>query len=105
MCHLISHFSELMNFIPAGPEGFDRSLVWPLLVAGAVSVAGSPFRSMFDERCQRLGDASNFGSFGRISELLKDVWQINDANAARGEYKGVSWRNVMQQKGWDYLLI
>lgn len=105
MCHLISQFSELMNFIPAGPEGFDRSLVWPLLIAGAVSVDGSPFRTMFDERRQRLGDASNFGSFGRISELLKDVWHINDTAAARGEYKGVHWRDVMQQKGWDFLLI
>lgn len=103
--HLIMRFSEYMNFIPAGPNGFDRSLVWPLLVAGSVSVQGSPFRSMFEERCRSLGDASNFGSFGRISELLGDVWHINDANASRGEYKGVHWRDVMQQKGWEFLLI
>lgn len=105
MCHLISQFAEFMNFIPAGPEGFDRSLVWPLLVAGSVSVEGSLFRTMFEQRSKRLGDGSKFGSFGRISELLKDIWQINDAAAARGEYQGVHWRDVMQQKGWDFLLI
>ena len=105
MCHLISQFSELMNFIPAGPEGFDRSLAWPLLVAGSVSVAASPFRSMIDERCLRLGDAADFGSFGRIRELLKDIWQINDTSATRGEFQGVSWRDVMLQKGWEFLLI
>ena len=105
MCHLISQFSELMNFIPAGPEGFDRSLAWPLLVAGSVSVAASPFRSMIDERCLRLGDAADFGSFGRIRELLKDIWQINDTAATRGEFQGVSWRDVMLQKGWEFLLI
>lgn len=105
MCHLVSQFAELMNFIPAGPEGFDRSLAWPLLVAGSVSMAVSPFRSMFDERCQRLGDAANFGSFGRIREVLKDVWHINDTAALRGEHQGVRWRDVMQEKGWDYLLI
>ena len=75
--HLVSRFAELMNFIPAGPEGFDRSLTWPLLIAGSSSVAASPFRSMFDERCKRLGDAADFGSFGRVRGLLHDVWQIN----------------------------
>jgi len=105
MCHLISQFSDLMNFIPAGPDGFDRSLAWPLLVAGSVSVAESPFRGMFDERCERLGDAADFGSFGRVRELLADIWDINDTAAMRGEYQGVHWRDVMQQKDWDFLLI
>ena len=104
-CHLISSFSELMNFIPAGPEGFDRSLVWPMLIAGAASVTASPFRAMFEERCQRLGDAAHFGSFGRINELLKDLWQFNDIAIARGDVQGVHWRDVMKQKGWDSLLI
>ncbi|KAK5123981.1 hypothetical protein LTR85_002178 [Meristemomyces frigidus] len=104
-CHLVSQFSDLMNFIPAGPEGFDRSLSWPLLIAGSASVAGSPFRSMFAERCQRLGDAAEFGSFGRVHELLKDIWQSNDAAALHGDHQGVRWRDVMQQKEWDYLLI
>ena len=104
-CHLISQFSELMGWIPAGPEGFDRSLVWPLLIAGSASVAGSPFRTMFEERSRLLGEGAKFGSFGRIRELLKDIWQINDEAMARGEAKGVHWRDVMKQKGWDFLLI
>ncbi|KAF2168902.1 hypothetical protein M409DRAFT_65258 [Zasmidium cellare ATCC 36951] len=105
MCHLISQFAELMNYIPAGPEGFDRSLVWPLLIAGGASVAASPFRSMFEERCDRLGDAANFGSFGRIRELLKELWVHNDAAALQGDFQGIRWRDVMQQKGWEFLLI
>ena len=104
-CHLVSQFAELMNFIPAGPEGFDRSLAWPLLIAGSAAVEGSPFRSMFAERCQRLGEAADFGSFGRVRELLKHIWQINDASARQGNFQGVRWRDAMQQKGWDYLLI
>ncbi|EMC91229.1 hypothetical protein BAUCODRAFT_39381 [Baudoinia panamericana UAMH 10762] len=104
-CHLVSQLSELMNFIPAGPDGFDRSLAWPLLVAGSASVAASPFRCMFDERCQRLGDAAAFGSFGRVKGLLHDIWAINDTANAQGDYQGVRWRDVMQQKKSDYLLI
>ena len=103
--HLIAQFAELMNFIPAGPDGFDRSLAWPLLIAGSSSTAGSSFRAMFAERCHRLGDSSNFGSFGRVRELLKDIWLRNDRAAARGEFQGVRWRDAMQQKGWDFLLI
>jgi hypothetical protein len=104
-CALISQLSDLMNFIPAGPEGFDRSLVWPLLIAGANSTASSPFRAVFEDRCQLLGEGANFGSFGRIRELLKDIWHINDKAMAHGEGQGVHWRDVMKRKSWDFLLI
>lgn len=104
-CHLISQFADLMNYIPAGAEGFDRSLVWPLLIAGANCVSASPFRGTFEERCRLLGDAADFGSFGRIRDLLSDIWTANDASSARGEAQGVHWRDVMHQKGWDCLLI
>ncbi|EME79879.1 uncharacterized protein MYCFIDRAFT_72110 [Pseudocercospora fijiensis CIRAD86] len=105
ICGLVSQFSDLMNYIPAGADGFDRSLAWPILIAGASSVPTSPFRSMFAERCERLGDAANFGSFGRVRELLNDIWQINDTALAQGDYQGIRWRDAMQQKGWDHLLI
>ncbi|KAF2725497.1 hypothetical protein K431DRAFT_215320 [Polychaeton citri CBS 116435] len=105
MRHLTAQFAELMNLIPAGPEGFDRSLSWPILIAGSNCAAGSPFRTMFADRCQRLGESADFGSFGRVRELLRDIWHINDSAASRGDYQGVHWRDVMQQKGWDFLLI
>ena len=102
---LITSFVEVMDFIPAGVEGFDRALIWPLLVAGSVSLPTSPFRAMFAERVKRLGDAANLGSFGRIRELFKDIWSINEAGLVAGDYRSVHWRDVMQQKGWDSLLI
>jgi hypothetical protein len=106
MCHLISQFAELMNFIPAGAEGFDRSLAWPLLIAGASSTRASPFRTMLDERCERLGDAAAFGSFGRIRELMSDVWAVNDDVLETGVGGAmVGWREVMAGKGWEVLLI
>jgi C6 transcription factor Pro1 len=103
--NLINALTDAMEFIPAGPDGFDRSLVWPLLIAGSVSLPTSSFRTMFFERTARLGEASDFGSFGRIKELLKDTWRINDDALARGERQSVHWRDVMRQRGWDFLLI
>ncbi|PVI00266.1 hypothetical protein DM02DRAFT_527404 [Periconia macrospinosa] len=105
IANLVKALSDAMDFIPAGPEGFDRSLVWPLLIAGSVSLPNSPFRKMFADRAARMGEASEFGSFGRIKELLKDVWRINDDALANGDKQSVHWRDTMRQKGWDFLLI
>ncbi|KAF1998091.1 hypothetical protein P154DRAFT_439891 [Amniculicola lignicola CBS 123094] len=105
IANLVHAMSDAMHLIPAGPDGFDRSLVWPLLVAGSVSLPNSSFRSMFSDRATRLGEASEFGSFGRIKELLKDVWRINDDALAKGDKQSVHWRDTMRQKGWDFLLI
>lgn len=103
--HLLTQFSELMNFIPEGPEGFDRSLAWPILIAGSSATAGSPFRFMLAERCAKMGEAAEFGSFGRIREILATIWAANDAAAERGEHHGMHWRDVMHDKSWDFLLI
>lgn len=105
IANLVHALSDAMNNVPAGPDGFDGSLVWPLLVAGSVSLPNSSFRKMFADRCNRLGEASDFGSFGKIKELLKDVWSINDDALAKGDKQSVHWRDTMRQKGWDFLLI
>lgn len=105
ICNLVNALTDAMSFVPAGPDGFDRSLAWPLLVAGSISLPDSPFRSMFADRAARLGEASDFGSFGRVKELLKDVWNTNDDALFRGERQYVHWRDVMRGKGWDFLLI
>lgn len=103
--HLVDSLADAMNYIPAGPEGFDRSLVWPILIAGSVSLEGSPFRNVFHERMAQMGEAASFGSIGRARDLLGKVWQINDLALQRGERQSVHWRDVMRQHGWDFLLI
>jgi len=104
--NLVQSFSDAMEFIPGGTEGFDKSLTWPLLIAGSVSTPQSPFRSMLAERCKRLGDAAEIGSFGRAQHIIRDVCTQNDMMiAVQEDFQGVHWRDVMQQKGWDCLLI
>jgi C6 transcription factor Pro1 len=102
---LVSSLAEHMNYIPAGPDGFDRSLVWPLLITGSASLPASSFRTTFQERVAQMGEVAEFGSFGRVKELLKEVWRINDEASLRGERQSVHWRDVMRQRGWDFLLI
>lgn len=107
---LLDSFVNTMAFIPAGPDGFDRSLVWPLLMAGSISVEGSSFRSMFADRAALLGTEVEFGAFARLKEIFDDIWAINDAavNAiAAGDMdaKIVHWRDAMKHKGWEFLLM
>ncbi|KAG4425771.1 Transcriptional regulatory protein pro1 [Cadophora malorum] len=104
---LVSKLTQVLEFIPSGQLGFDRSLVWVYLIGGSVSTADSPFRGFFEERLSALGELANFGSFGRVACLLKEVWGHVDGrfSPGGGEAHYVSWRDVMQMKGWDFLLI
>lgn len=116
---LVEKLSQVLEFIPSGPMGFDRSLVWVYLMGGAVATSSSPFRPLFLERQQALGDLADHGSYGRTGCLLREIWALMDSTsspsssssstateaAAPVEVHHVSWRDVMQLKGWDFLLI
>ncbi|PSK43750.1 Transcriptional activator protein UGA3 [Elsinoe australis] len=102
---LLQGFVDAMAFIPPGSEGFDRSLAWPLLMAGSVSTADSPFRTMFIERYGILGNDRDIGSIGRVKDIMLDLWTNNDAAALDPTFPMMHWRDVMAQKGWDCLLI
>lgn len=97
---LVSKLTEVLEVVPAGPEGFDRSLVWPYLIGGSAATPGSSFRRVFQSRIDQLGEYSESGSFGRMVRLLQEYWRQADEGR-----QNVHWRDIMQQKGWDYLLI
>jgi len=107
---LVARLAQVLEFIPSGPMGYDRSLVWVYLIGGSVSTAGSSFRAFFDERLLALGEMASIGSFGRVACLLQEVWALADAGMPSpggtvAEASYVSWRDVMNSKGWDFLLI
>ena len=104
---LVTKLASALEFIPSGPGGFDRSLVWVYLIGGSVSTPSSPFRTLFQDRITGLGELSDVGSFGQVVCLLREVWSHVDGQAALGgsEAQHVSWRDVMQMKDWDFLLI
>ncbi|KAK4246843.1 hypothetical protein C7999DRAFT_15041 [Corynascus novoguineensis] len=122
---LVDKLASVLQQIPSGAAapagGFDRSLAWVYLVGGSVSLPGSAFRALFEDRVAQLGDLANFGSFGRVACLLREVWLQNDALPQQQQQQQqqevpqqpqqqqqqqfIHWRDVMQMKGWDYLLI
>ncbi|KAK4145518.1 fungal-specific transcription factor domain-containing protein [Dichotomopilus funicola] len=107
---LVDKLAAVLQHIPSGLGGFDRSLAWVYLVGGSVSLPGSAFRGLFAERLALLGEQGNLGSFGRVACLLRDGWAQNDGVLQQSEGQEqqgqfVHWRDVMQMKGWDYLLI
>lgn len=75
---LILAVTDALQYVPAGPGGFDRSLVWPLLMTGVFSTPSSPFRTALAERAAALEDHADLGSFGRMYRLLQEVWRLSD---------------------------
>lgn len=128
---LVGAAAEILRYIPAGRNGYDRALVWPLLITGAYSIPSSPFRAILAERASLLGDLGDFGSFGRMYRLLQELWRLSDdmimpplpSSATETTFperplspslgtpgrplrkQQVHWRDVMKRHGWDYLLI
>ncbi|OOF96147.1 hypothetical protein ASPCADRAFT_146852 [Aspergillus carbonarius ITEM 5010] len=74
----VTRMCEILQYIPAGPMGFDRCLAWPLFIAGLYSVPFSQFRKTLTERVAALGFLGNFGSIGRMYNVLKEVWRVAD---------------------------
>lgn len=76
--NLVQSITDILKFIPTGPDGFDRSLVWPLLIAGSSSTPGSPFRKLLAERIDSLDISGKNGNIGRLMRLLNELWRRND---------------------------
>jgi C6 transcription factor Pro1 len=63
----VSGLALALEYIPAGPDGFDRSVIWVYLIGGSVSMVSSPFRSLFNNRLLSLGELADQGNFGRVA--------------------------------------
>ncbi|PLB39148.1 Zn(II)2Cys6 transcription factor [Aspergillus candidus] len=126
--NLVASVTNILQCMPAGPQGFDRSLVWPLFITGAYSVPSSAFRKVLGERVVALGYLGDFGSFGRMYRVLKELWKLTDNPTPRPSgaqsqiesttfavgannqlqqpaHERIHWREVMRRNKWDYLLI
>ncbi|GLA83240.1 hypothetical protein AtubIFM56815_007432 [Aspergillus tubingensis] len=74
----VAAMGDLLQTIPAGPSGFDRCLAWPLFIAGLYSAPPSLFRKTLAERVAALRFLGDFGSIGRMYQVLKEVWRLSD---------------------------
>ncbi|KAK6530060.1 hypothetical protein TWF694_003434 [Orbilia ellipsospora] len=97
---LVDKLTAVLELIPSGEDGFDRSLSWVYLIGGSVATPGSAFRNLLQTRFQSLPQESQFGSFSDMYELVNLVWREADAI---GTY--VPWRSVMNANNWDLLLL
>ncbi|GAB1216421.1 hypothetical protein ATERTT37_005636 [Aspergillus terreus] len=130
--NLVSSIVDVLQYVPTGPTGFDRSIVWPLFIAGVYSVPSSNFRTVLAERAATLGYLATFGNFGRMHRVLKEVWRVGDEASLSTPVSGamitqesafqlgyeaagqqlqrptraqVHWREIMRRNKWDYLLM
>jgi hypothetical protein len=79
---LVQELTKALHYIPPGPCGFDRSLVWPLLIAGAFSTPRSNFREVLSARVAALGALAELGSIGRMYRLLIEYWRLTDEDVS-----------------------
>ncbi|KAL4923853.1 Zn(II)2Cys6 transcription factor [Aspergillus undulatus] len=140
--NLVQALASALQYIPSGPGGFDRSLVWPLFIAGVYSTPGCEFRNVLTERAAALAEHATLGSFGRMYKILQEVWRVTDEYLSEQvssteentssssqtaspvkdepptspkegeiswpttkELKKPHWRDIMQQNGWNYLIL
>ncbi|EXA30256.1 hypothetical protein FOVG_18346 [Fusarium oxysporum f. sp. pisi HDV247] len=105
-CHidLAEKLTTVLQHIPSGPHGFDRNLTWVYLIGGSISVPGSSFRSLFEDRLAQLGDSAKVGNIGRVATLIVEVWSQNDRLSVEST-PYIHWRDVMESKGWDFLFV
>jgi hypothetical protein len=109
---LIMAFTSIMAMVPQSAH-FDRTLTWPLLIAGSVAQADGPFHAAFNARLGNLGQEACLGALGRVADVLRELWLQNGPLSPVGSPKvdvtdkkqSVHWRDVMKQRGWDFLLI
>lgn len=103
----LAAFAELIDLIPSGSTGYDRSLVWPVMIAGLQTTVGSPLRSKIEERWTAMGDSRDLGAFGRMIKLLREVWRRTDGKdaGAPGADLDVHWRDVMRECRLEFLPI
>ncbi|KAI1210696.1 fungal-specific transcription factor domain-containing protein [Annulohypoxylon truncatum] len=98
--------TSIFQRLPSGPTGFDRCLVWPYVISGSVCTASSDLRRLINNRIEELGVAAKFGSFSGLVTVLREVWRRVDSPLdVSGNKINISWRHVMEEMGWDYLLI
>ncbi|KAL5614577.1 uncharacterized protein BROUX77_000414 [Berkeleyomyces rouxiae] len=114
---LVEKLNNVLQFIP---PGYDRSLAWVYLVGGSVALPQSSFRAAFEERIAAMGDQARLGAISQVVVILREVWDQTEAamlvqaqSAASGTcgphgsqaLPYIHWRDVMNAKGWDLLIM
>ncbi|KAI2473481.1 fungal-specific transcription factor domain-containing protein [Annulohypoxylon bovei var. microspora] len=103
---LVEKITVIFQHIPSGPTGYDRCLVWPYLISGSVCTASSGLRQLINSRIENLGDAARLGNFSGLIPVLREGWRRVDSYPGLPAYAPYTpWREIMEEMGWEYLLI
>lgn len=94
---LLQDLARYIKGIQTGPMGFDRCIVWPLIVGGSLSITTED-RDFFIRRLMYL---EPFGNLSVAETIVRHVW------AMREKPNGVEvhWRTAMKDIGCDILMV
>jgi C6 transcription factor Pro1 len=120
--NLVEAATRALHYLPDGPHGYDRTIVWPLLIIGTYSVPTSSIRLIMHRRVIEMGENTDFGSWGRLYCVLLEIWRLSDGQLTpvsgrsptvtagtqimrQTKPQNVHWRDVMEKNNWAYLII
>jgi hypothetical protein len=88
---------QLLNQLP--PSEVDRSLVFPICVAGCLT-DNPGHREIYKARLQ--GQDENIGNLLQTRVIMETVWQRRDVHAGLA---AVDWRETVRERGMNLLLM
>ncbi|KAJ6256777.1 hypothetical protein Dda_8644 [Drechslerella dactyloides] len=98
---LLQELLAVIDFIPNLYMGFERSIISPLLIVGSLAI-NPGHQQILSTRLKKTPHMAKYGNLGNVDKILTEIWSRPWAPDPR---QPVPWRQVMVEKGWEYLMV
>ncbi|KAK6347250.1 hypothetical protein TWF696_007322 [Orbilia brochopaga] len=98
---LLQELLAVIDFIPNLYMGYERSIISPLLIVGSLAI-NPGHQQILSTRLKKTPHMAKYGNLGNVDKILTEIWSRHWAPDPR---QAVPWRQVMAEKGWEYLMV
>ncbi|EWC44692.1 hypothetical protein DRE_06588 [Drechslerella stenobrocha 248] len=98
---LLQELLAVIDFIPSLYMGYERSIISPLLIVGSLAI-NPAHQQILSTRLKKTPHMAKYGNLGNVDKILAEIWS---RHWAPDPQQPVPWRQVMQEKNWEYLMV
>ncbi|KAK6349244.1 hypothetical protein TWF730_009995 [Orbilia blumenaviensis] len=98
---LLQEMLAVIDFIPSLYMGYERSIISPLLIVGSLAIRPID-KQTISARLKKTPHMAKYGNLGNVDKILTEIWSRDWVTDRR---LPVPWRQVMREKGWEYLMV